>query len=110
MREEAILGAVQSLSPGKTLELMLHTNSDRVLEMRTGTNALMNFEASMAGLASEIRKYLWIGLLQYPIAGVGLGRRGANRQKGRIEFVASLWYNEGEKIGWEARLWGESNR
>lgn len=87
---------------GETLELMLHTNSDRVLEMRTGTNALMNFEASMAGLASEIRKYLWIGLLQYPIAGVGLwrwgiGRRGANRQKGRIEFVAFLWYNEGEK-------------
>lgn len=60
---------------------MQHTNSDRVLEMRTGTNALMNFEASMAGLASEIRKYLWIGLLQYPIAGVGHWAQGGEPSK-----------------------------
>ncbi|MBR5011583.1 MAG: hypothetical protein IKY12_03415, partial [Clostridia bacterium] len=52
--------------------MVVHPNSNSILQMNIGTNELLEFDNSIKEYKSEIFKFMWLGLFGYAISIYGI--------------------------------------
>lgn len=65
--------AISQIPPGTVVKMMVHPNSDVILEMEYGTNMLLDFDESIQRLSYEITAFTCLGVFCYIMAAVGGG-------------------------------------
>ena len=63
---------VSELRKGNEFTIVLHPNSDTVLELSTENKVLLSFERSLEILQTENKGFTFLGLFMYLCAGLGL--------------------------------------
>ncbi len=71
---DALLDSVEILSPGTELTMIVHPNSNTILDLRVGKLVLLEFEAASNKLAKEAKGFLGLGLFCYVLSACGLCR------------------------------------
>lgn len=69
---DALLDSVETLSPGTELTMIVHPNSNTVLDLRVGERTLLTFEAATEKLANEATGFMGLGLGCYVLSACGL--------------------------------------
>lgn len=63
---------ISTITPGTTVMMIVHPNSNKIMQMETNTLKLLNFEESAEKLTSEARGFMYFGIFFYILAFVGL--------------------------------------
>ena len=69
---DEVIDMIDSLESGTELEMYVHSNSDTILEMRTGDKYILRFNDSMGRLKGGKIGYLFIGGFSYLVFLYGL--------------------------------------
>ena len=64
---------IREIMPGTILELMVHPNSNTVLEMEIGPTRVLEFHDSVQKLSSEASGSMYLGIFCYLMALMGAG-------------------------------------
>ena len=64
---------VSEITPGTVIEMMIHPNSNTILEMEVGTTKLLEFHDSVQKLTSEASGFMYLGIFCYIVALMGAG-------------------------------------
>ena len=64
---------VSEITPGTVIEMMVHPNSNTILEMQVGTTKLLKFQDSVQKLTSEASGFMYLGIFCYITALIGVG-------------------------------------
>lgn len=62
---------VDSLTPGTPVAMLVHPNSNTILQLRTGTMELLDFEESVSKLSSEAKGFTYLGVFCYLLSATG---------------------------------------
>ena len=65
--------AIREIEAGTTIEMLVHPNSNTILEMTIGNTKLLAFHESMQKLSSEIVPFMYLGIFCYLSALIGAG-------------------------------------
>jgi len=71
--DNELCDAISKITPGTVIEMMVHHNSDNILEMEVGTKRLLEFHDSVQKLSSEASGFMYLGIFCYLIALMGMG-------------------------------------
>lgn len=71
---EELRDSIQAFSPGTELSMLVHPNSNTILELRSGGSVWLEFEDSTEKLSGEAKGFLVLGLVCYALAACGLLR------------------------------------
>lgn len=69
---EALCGEIEALAPHTVVRLLVHPNSNTVLEMTAGETTLLNLEESVEKLSGEVYGFRALGCVCYVLAIGGL--------------------------------------
>ena len=69
---EELCDAISKIEIGTDIEMMVHPNSNTILEMEVGMVKLLEFQDSIEKLSSEASGFMYLGVFCYMLAGVGL--------------------------------------
>ena len=64
---------ISEIPSGTTLEMMVHPNSNKILEMETGSTKILEFYDSMQKLSSEASGFMYLGIFCYILSLMGAG-------------------------------------
>ena len=64
---------ISKITPGTTLEMMIHPNSNTVLDLEIGTVKILEFHDSVQKLSSEASGFMYLGIFCYVMALMGTG-------------------------------------
>lgn len=64
---------ISEIMPGTILEMMVHPNSNTILEMEIGTTKILEFNDSVQKLSSEASGFMCLGVFCYILALMGAG-------------------------------------
>ncbi len=65
--------AISEIEVGTTIEMMVHPNSNTILEMGVGTTKLLEFHDSVQKLTAEVSGFMYLGFFCYLMALIGAG-------------------------------------
>lgn len=71
--DNELCDTISEIMPGTILEMMVHPNSNTILEMETGTTKILEFNDSVQKLSSEASGFVYLGVLCYILALMGAG-------------------------------------
>ena len=71
--DNELCDSVKEITPGTVIEMMVHPNSNTILEMEVGTTRLLEFHDSVQKLTSEASGFLYLGIFCYIMAFIGGG-------------------------------------
>ena len=66
--DEQLLGYLEEIKPGTEMELIVHPNSNYILDMKVGGICLLEFEDSMKEVAKERKGFFALGIFTYTCA------------------------------------------
>ena len=69
---EQVWDGLDTIAPGMEVELMIHPNSNTILDFRMGNSVVLEFENTSEILASEATGFFGLGLFLYILAAYGL--------------------------------------
>ena len=64
---------ISEIMPGTILKMIVHPNSNTVLEMEIGTTKILEFHDSAQKLSSETSGFMYLGIFCYVMALIGAG-------------------------------------
>ena len=70
--DEALCGEIEALAPHTVVRLLVHPNSNTILEMTVGETTLLNLEESVEKLSGEVYGFRALGCVCYVLAIGGL--------------------------------------
>lgn len=70
---DEICDAINDIAPSTIVEMLVHPNSDSIVEMKVGTMKLLDFQDSIQKLSSEASGFMYIGVFCYIMALLGAG-------------------------------------
>lgn len=70
--DDELLENIAALAPGTELSMIVHPNSNKVLELRTGALELLGFESTSEKLTGEANGFMGLGLFCYALSVCGL--------------------------------------
>ena len=79
--DDELRGAISEIEAGTTIEMMVHPNSNTILEMKFGTSKLLDFHDSVEKLSSEASGFMYLGILCYIMALLGAGHLVAPKRR-----------------------------
>lgn len=71
--DNELCDTISEIMPGTILEMMVHPNSNTILEMETGTTKILEFNDSVQKLSSEASGFMYLGVFCYILALMGAG-------------------------------------
>lgn len=71
--DNELCDTISEIMPGTILEMMVHPNSNTILEMEIGTMKILEFDDSMQKLSSEASGFMCLGVFCYILALMGAG-------------------------------------
>lgn len=69
---EQVWDGLEMISPGMEVELMIHPNSNTILDFRKGNLVVLEFENTSEKLANEATGFMGLGVFLYILAAYGL--------------------------------------
>jgi hypothetical protein len=69
--DDGLLDAIRKLTAGTVVEMLVHPNSNTILEMEVGTERLLKFQDSIDKLSSEATGFMYLGIFCYAFAAAG---------------------------------------
>lgn len=69
---EELRESIHSLTPGTELSLIVHPNSDIIMELQAGDSVLLVFENTSEKLSGEVTGFMVLGVLCYVMAVCGV--------------------------------------
>ncbi len=78
---KSLLDCIRSITPGTELELLIHPNSNTILDFRMGKTVLLEFETVAEKLENERRGFHALGLVMYTFAACGGGSLLLHRKR-----------------------------
>lgn len=70
---DEISDAIDDIVPGTIVEMLVHPNSDSIVEMKVGNMKVLDFQDSIQKLSSEASGFMYIGVFCYIMALLGAG-------------------------------------
>lgn len=70
--DKKLLNKLSSLHKNKNITLLIHPNSNTIVEFSIGKNVLLNFDETITKLGKESYVFLFLGIFMYFCALVGL--------------------------------------
>ena len=83
---EDVKDGIKALPEGAKLDMLVHPNSDTVLELKHGDKTILSFQESQKDIKSENIGFIVLGIFMYFCAVIGLGSllmRGIRARKRR---------------------------
>ncbi|MBE5758930.1 MAG: hypothetical protein E7332_02740 [Clostridiales bacterium] len=71
--DDDLRDAISEIEAGTTIEMLVHPNSNTILEMTIGNTKLLAFHDSMQKLSSEASVFICLGIFCYLSALIGAG-------------------------------------
>ena len=71
--DSRLCDAISEIVPGTVIEMMVHPNSNIILEMKVGTTKILQFQDSVRRLSSEVSGFMYLGFFCYLMALMGAG-------------------------------------
>ena len=95
---ESLYEAINALEPGTKVSLLLHPNSETILEFRVGDTVILDFEHSAEALRREVVGFLVLGILLYLIGlGFAVGLLLPKNARKRLQTFCSVGHFKGNK-------------
>ena len=69
---EQVWNGLDTIAPGMKVDLLIHPNSNTILDFRMGNSVVLEFENTSEKLASEATGFFGLGLFLYILAAYGL--------------------------------------
>lgn len=69
---EELRDRIHNLEPGTELSLIVHPNSNTIMELQIGNSVLLEFQNSYEKMASEATGFVGLGLFCYVLSACGL--------------------------------------
>lgn len=69
---DELLGSIRALEPGEKLQLLIHPNSDTIVELTVRGRTLLEFDTTIGKLGDEKTGFLILGIGLYACAFAGL--------------------------------------
>lgn len=83
---EDVKDGIKALPEGAKLDMLVHPNSDTVLELKHGDKTILSFQESQKDIKNENVGFIILGIFMYFCAAIGLGSllmRGVRRKNGK---------------------------
>ena len=90
-----VLDALENLSSGETVRLLMHPNSNVIVEMKNGDETILDFDDAMGDLRRENIMFAVLGVFMYGMAVLGIVSV-VRLIKERKEIVKNLDSEDGE--------------
>ena len=71
--DNELCDSVSEIIPGTVIEMIVHPDSNIILEMEAGTTRLLEFHDSVQKLTSEASGFMYLGIFCYIMALIGAG-------------------------------------
>ena len=69
---EQVRDGLETIAPGMKVDLMIHPNSNTILDFRMGNSVVLEFEDTSAKLTNEAKGFAGLGVFLYILAAYGL--------------------------------------
>lgn len=71
--DNELCDSVSEIMPGTVIEMIVHPNSNTILEMEVGKTRLLEFHDSVQKLTSEASGFMYLGIFCYMMSLMGAG-------------------------------------
>lgn len=65
--------AIKEMEENTEIQLLIHPNSDTIVEFKVGENVLLDFDYASEKLSGEATGFFWLGIVLYAFGLIGLG-------------------------------------
>ena len=71
--KETIQNMLKEMKGGTEIQLLIHPNTDNIMEFKVGETVLLDFDYASEQLTDEGTGFFWLGIVLYAFALIGLG-------------------------------------